>query len=86
MEKQPNSRMCFVYGIDNPVGLHLSFYTDDEGRCVARFPVPDRQGQVGPGQSTRAIRGTYTAGSSAPYWTSQLKFLYTLAFSLYDWV
>jgi hypothetical protein len=33
MEKQPNSRMCFVRGIDNPIGLHLSFYTDDEGRC-----------------------------------------------------
>jgi hypothetical protein len=31
MEKQPNSRMCFVCGIDNPIGLHLHFYTDDEG-------------------------------------------------------
>jgi len=40
MEKQPNSRMCFVCGIENPIGLHLSFYTDDEGRTVARFPVP----------------------------------------------
>jgi hypothetical protein len=40
MEKQPNSRMCFVSGIENPIGLHLAFYTDDEGRCVARFPVP----------------------------------------------
>ena len=41
MEKQPNSRMCFVCGIDNSVALHLSFYTDDEGWTVARFPVPD---------------------------------------------
>jgi hypothetical protein len=40
MEKQPNSRMCFVCGIDNPIGLKLKFYTDDEGRCIARFPVP----------------------------------------------
>jgi hypothetical protein len=39
MEKQPNSRTCFVCGIENPIGLHLAFYTDDEGRCVARFPV-----------------------------------------------
>jgi hypothetical protein len=42
MEKQPNSRMCFLCGIDNPIGLKLRFYTDDEGRCVARFPVPVR--------------------------------------------
>jgi len=37
MEKQPNSRMCFVCGVENPIGLHLFFYTDDEGRCIARF-------------------------------------------------
>ncbi len=48
MEKQPNSRMCFVCGIDNPIGLHLAFYTDDEGRCIARFrPKPEHQGYPG---------------------------------------
>jgi acyl-coenzyme A thioesterase PaaI-like protein len=48
MEKQPNSRMCFVCGVDNPIGLHLSFYTDDEGRTVARFrPKPEHQGYPG---------------------------------------
>ena len=48
MEKQPNSRMCFVCGIDNPIGLHLAFYTDDEGRCIARFrPRPEHQGYPG---------------------------------------
>jgi acyl-coenzyme A thioesterase PaaI-like protein len=48
MEKQPNSRMCFVCGIDNPIGLHLKFYTDDEGRCIARFrPQPQHQGYPG---------------------------------------
>jgi hypothetical protein len=48
VEKQPNSRMCFVCGIDNPIGLHLHFYTDDEGRCVARFqPGPEHQGYPG---------------------------------------
>jgi acyl-coenzyme A thioesterase PaaI-like protein len=48
MEKQPNSRMCFVCGIDNPIGLKLKFYTDDEGRCVARFrPGPEHQGYPG---------------------------------------
>jgi hypothetical protein len=44
MEKQPNSRMCFVCGIENPIGLKLKFYTDDEGRCIARFrPEPQHQ-------------------------------------------
>lgn len=48
MEKQPNSRMCFVCGIDNPIGLQLRFYTDDEGRCVACFqPKPEHQGYPG---------------------------------------
>jgi acyl-coenzyme A thioesterase PaaI-like protein len=48
MEKQPNSRMCFVCGIDNPIGLKLRFYTDDEGRCIARFrPKPEHQGFPG---------------------------------------
>jgi acyl-coenzyme A thioesterase PaaI-like protein len=48
MEKQPNSRMCFVCGIENPIGLKLSFYTDDEGRCIARFrPKPEHQGFPG---------------------------------------
>jgi len=37
MDKQPNSRICFVCGIDNPIGLKLRFYTDGEGRCIARF-------------------------------------------------
>ena len=48
MEKQPNSRMCFVCGVDNPIGLHLHPHTDDEGRCVARFrPKPEHQGYPG---------------------------------------
>ena len=48
MEKQPNSRMCFLCGIDNPIGLKLKFYTDDEGRCIARFhPKPEHQGYPG---------------------------------------
>jgi acyl-coenzyme A thioesterase PaaI-like protein len=48
MEKQPNSYMCFVCGIDNPIGLHLAFYTDDDGRCIAHFhPKPEHQGYPG---------------------------------------
>jgi acyl-coenzyme A thioesterase PaaI-like protein len=48
MEKQPNSRMCFVCGIENPIGLKLKFYTDDVGRCIARFqPKLEHQGYAG---------------------------------------
>ena len=48
MEKQPNSRMCFLCGIGNPIGLKLKFYTDDEGRCIAHFrPRPEHQGYPG---------------------------------------
>jgi acyl-coenzyme A thioesterase PaaI-like protein len=40
--------MCFVCGIENPIGLKLRFYTDDEGRCLARFqPRPEHQGFPG---------------------------------------
>jgi hypothetical protein len=63
MEKQPNSRMCFVCGIDNPIGfdgapsarwgaigLHLAFYTDEEGRSMLHpniQPEPEHQGFAG---------------------------------------
>jgi acyl-coenzyme A thioesterase PaaI-like protein len=57
MEKQPNSRMCFVCGIENPIGLKLSFYSDDEGRCIVRFrPRPEHQGF--PGQLHGGIAST----------------------------
>lgn len=41
MEKQPNSRMCFVCGLENPVGLRMSFYQDDQGRVVTRWTPPE---------------------------------------------
>ena len=48
MRKQPNSRMCFVCGVENPIGLNLRFYTDDQSRCIARFlPAPEHQGYPG---------------------------------------
>lgn len=38
--KQPNSRMCFACGLENPVGLHLSFYDDRAGLVVAETVIP----------------------------------------------
>jgi acyl-coenzyme A thioesterase PaaI-like protein len=39
--KQPNSRHCFVCGIENPVGLHLAFYNTDANEVVAEVTIPD---------------------------------------------
>ncbi len=42
MKKQPSSRMCFVCGRQNPIGLKLNFYEDHStGRVQAEFTVPD---------------------------------------------
>ena len=37
MNKQPNSRMCFICGKQNIAGVHISFYEDDDGTVLARF-------------------------------------------------
>ena len=46
--KQPNSRQCFVCGVENPVGLHLAFYSHAEGEVMCEVTLPDRyQGYPG---------------------------------------
>lgn len=49
MSEQPSSRMCFVCGRDNPVGLKLRFFEEPEDQRVrADFTVPDEyQGYPG---------------------------------------
>ena len=48
MHKQPNSRMCFVCGMENPIGLKAFFYEDDDGRVIANFtPCEEHQGYPG---------------------------------------
>jgi uncharacterized protein (TIGR00369 family) len=48
MKKQPNSQMCFVCGLENPIGLKMAFYEDEEGRVVAKFtPGDEHQGFPG---------------------------------------
>lgn len=51
MNKQPNSRMCFVCGVQNPAGLHLAFYEDHESdpkKVCADIIIPDKyQGYPG---------------------------------------
>lgn len=48
MQRQPNSRDCFLCGLQNPIGLKLVFYQDDDCRVVARF-VPEERHQGYPG-------------------------------------
>ena len=40
MRKLPNSSHCFVCGLENDFGLHLSFYIDDENRVVSETEFP----------------------------------------------
>jgi len=49
MHKQPNSRMCFLCGLQNPVGLKLAFYDDLESQQVhSEFVIPaEYQGYPG---------------------------------------
>ncbi len=49
MKKQPNSRMCFLCGRQNPIGLKLEFYQDSEAEQVrVEFSVAEEyQGYPG---------------------------------------
>ncbi len=47
MEKQPTSKMCFVCGRDNPVGLHMHFRSE-AGRVYAEY-IPHEEHQGYPG-------------------------------------
>ncbi len=41
--KQPNSRMCFICGLQNPVGLHMAIYNDHNDHCVySNITLPDQ--------------------------------------------
>lgn len=42
MTKQPNSRMCFICGVENPVGLHLKIYDTEPGMTAADYTVPEQ--------------------------------------------
>lgn len=46
--KQPNSRMCFICGLENPVGLHLHIYETAPGEVQATYTAPQHfQGYPG---------------------------------------
>jgi uncharacterized protein (TIGR00369 family) len=46
--KQPNSRHCFVCGLENTAGLQLKFYNTNPGEVTVEYTVPDHfQGYPG---------------------------------------
>lgn len=49
VDKQPNSRMCFICGVQNPVGLQMSIYNDrDNQQIISHVTVPEHfQGYPG---------------------------------------
>ncbi len=46
--KQPNSRMCLICGLENPVGLHLHIYETEPGIVETTYTAPEHfQGYPG---------------------------------------
>ena len=41
MSKQPNSRMCFICGLENPVGLKLKMYETEPGLIETTFTASE---------------------------------------------
>jgi acyl-coenzyme A thioesterase PaaI-like protein len=47
-EKQPNSRHCFICGLENPIGLKLHIYQTEPGVIETTYTAPDHfQGYPG---------------------------------------
>ncbi|MFT5699435.1 MAG: hypothetical protein ACI8ZB_002293 [Desulforhopalus sp.] len=56
-KKQPNSRMCFVCGLDNAFGLKSNFYELEDGQLMAVFQ-PAEEHQSYPGRLHGGIAAT----------------------------
>lgn len=39
--KQPNSRYCFICGLENPIGLHMHFYETAPDEVTAEYTAPE---------------------------------------------
>ena len=56
-KKQPNSKMCFVCGVDNGFGLKSNFYELEDGELMAVFK-PSEEHQSYPGRLHGGIAAT----------------------------
>ena len=78
--KQPNSRMCFICGLENPVGLHLHIYETDPGVVETTYTAPDHfQGYPGVlhGGIVAAILDEITARAHMGSDVSNPRFMFT---------
>ena len=57
IKKQPNSKMCFVCGLDNKFGLKSRFYELEDGLLMAIF-TPSNEHQGYPGRLHGGIAAT----------------------------
>lgn len=48
LSKLPNSKHCFACGLENPIGLKLTFYAQSDGNVVGHYRIP-RQFEGYPG-------------------------------------
>jgi hypothetical protein len=65
MEKQPDSRMCFVCGVDNPIGLDGAPSACTQPSTPITSHAASRAS--GPSPTGKVIRGSCTGGSYAPF-------------------
>ena len=75
---QPNSRHCFVCGLDNHYGLKLRFYETGPGEVSAEYAVPDQfQGYPGlvHGGIVTAMLDEVTGRAHMSY--GETRFMYT---------
>jgi len=78
--KQPNSRQCFVCGVENPIGLHIHFYQTALDEVTAEYTAPESyQGYPGilHGGITAAILDEATGRSFMGTDAASSKFMYT---------
>lgn len=40
-KRQPNSKYCFICGLENPAGLHLKFDSEEDGTVTTQVTVPE---------------------------------------------
>ena len=79
MRKQPNSRMCFICGLENPVGLKLKIYEVEPGVIETTYTAPEHY-QSYPGILHGGIVATILdeiSGRSHMGDPAQARFMYT---------
>lgn len=56
VKKQPNSRMCFICGLENSMGLKAKFFETKDGEVVCIFNAPEEH-QSYPGRMHGGVSG-----------------------------